>query len=167
MWFRFPKGASSIAIQQQEFKTEVTDAEGFGYFRAPPHFAPTILSLAGFISAGELPPDAPPDLSPDDPKKDQAIAEMAASLDAKTMEIQGLREDLNKAQGQIQVLMGEAAKAVGTIDQLNDEVLDLKEKLAEAVEKAPPAILADDPPPADASLPLGISAAPAPKGKAA
>jgi len=45
MWFRFPEGTESCAIEQQSFTSEFRDTIGRDWFRAPDHFAPAILGM--------------------------------------------------------------------------------------------------------------------------
>ncbi len=48
LWFQFPEGQNSVSVHAQMFETEVRDAKGIGFFRAPEVFCDTILGLPGF-----------------------------------------------------------------------------------------------------------------------
>lgn len=96
MWFNFPPGTSEISIQQQVFRAEAFDKEGRGLFRAPEHFGPFIMQLKGFGVAREVPEDAPEDLPQVDPVRDNAISDLAASVNVLKSENEHLRASLSE-----------------------------------------------------------------------
>ena len=108
MWFRFPEGYDNISVQMQHFSAEAIDAEGRGYFRAPNHFAPLILSTNLGFEADVIPPEgSPDDLPKADPLRDGAIAELTALSEAQKQEIANLRSDLEVMRSQVVVLTNE------------------------------------------------------------
>jgi hypothetical protein len=130
MWFAMPKGTSGIAVELQEFKVEVVDAEGIGYFRAPDYLAPKIIDLPGFRVS--IPPtntdleDFPPGkgASPND----SAIADLAAQLQATTMSRDDAHQRLQAALSQIDLLGVE-------INRLRNVNSELQTKLDEGAKK--------------------------------
>jgi hypothetical protein len=131
MWFRFPLGAERITIERQAFSSEFVDEAGRHYFRAPGHFAPTVLALAGFDVVENLPEGMPADLPREDPERDKAIAGLTASLTALRDDIAGLQSDriaaqqaLTAAQHENTMLKAELAKANATIADLQDDLED-------------------------------------------
>lgn len=119
MWFQFPPGAESITVQRQNFGVEITDDKGIGYFRAPSHFAPVILAIPGFGLARDLPADAPAD-NTGTGTQEKAVSSLAASLEAKDMEIQGLRADLNAAMAETAALRDKNVQLLAENDKLQD-----------------------------------------------
>lgn len=128
MWFAFPKGVSAASFQQQDFKPEVTDEKGRGYFRAPNHFAPVILGVPGFVQL-EPPPSAgaPADLPAPDPLRDGALAQMGREIESLKRELASARAD---------VVSGHAAFAAVTKerDLLRSRVLELQKQLEDAAD---------------------------------
>lgn len=129
MWFRMPRGTSGVSVEMQEFKVEVVDAEGLGYFRAPDYLAPKIIDLPGFAVA--LPPDNT-DLEDFPPGKgatpnDSAIADLAAQLQATTADRDSVSQRLHAALSQID-LLGEEINRLRGVNQELQTKLDEKAK---------------------------------------
>lgn len=123
MWFRFAKGHEAISIEQQEFRAEAKDAEGYSYFRAPNHFAPKILALAGYAVVD--PPDADgPDNDQERTDKDTAITQLSQELEAAKEDARTLRENANSASAEFIALRNER-------DVLAQQVADLTRKVSE------------------------------------
>jgi len=141
MWFQFPPGAESITVQRQNFGVEIKDAQGIGYFRAPSHFAPTILAIPGFGLARDLPDDAPVD-NTGTGKEEKAMSSLAASLEAKDMEIQGLREDLNAAMAENASLKEKNAQLLADNDKLQDLMDNIEQQLEDKGQAVPAALKA-------------------------
>ena len=96
MWVKFPLGTTAVSIEQQQFVTEVTGADGSAYFRIPDHFAGKILSVPGF-SLCNPPPGAPADLPKADPDRDNMIAKLS-------VEVQGLTKENTRLSSEIVIL---------------------------------------------------------------
>lgn len=133
MWFQFPQGCERISIERQTFVAEMTDAEGRTYFRAPDHFAPSILGIGGFSIVAKPPDDFPEDLPQADPLRDGAIAGLTKAAEAMKGEIKDLRSDLATASARITALTNEnidlrqklyASEAV--VEALNEQIEDNK-----------------------------------------
>lgn len=131
MWFKFPKGAERISVEQQEYGIEAQDEDGNAYFRAPDHFAPRILAIVGFAIADAIPAGAPADLPKADPLRDGAIVELTKSNEALKLEVRQLREDFIVSRSRISSLEKEkndlAAKlhaAQVSLSNLQDEIED-------------------------------------------
>jgi len=123
MWFRLPKGTSGVSVEMQEFKVEVVDVEGLGYFRAPDYLAPKIIDIPGFAVA--LPPET--DLEDFPPGRaaspnDSAIADLANQLQATTADRDSINSRLQSALSQIELLGQE-------INRLRDLNVELQAKL--------------------------------------
>jgi hypothetical protein len=128
VWFKFPKGAESISVEQQSFGIEAKDAEGGCYFRAPNHFAAKILGIPGFITA-EPPEGSPADLPLSDPLRDGAISELSRENDGLKQELQQLREDLGASTAKIMALNTEKTELLKQVAELEGKVLDLEEQI--------------------------------------
>lgn len=104
MWFRFPPGAESITVELQNYLPEWTapDAEGKEqkFFRAPDHFAPTILALPGFGSVPQ-PVGAPDDLAPTTGASASALEHVSAQVASLKDENESLRAQLVEAAGML------------------------------------------------------------------
>ena len=96
MWVKFPLGTTAVSIEQQQFVTEVTGADGSAYFRIPDHFAGKILSVPGF-SLCNPPPGAPADLPKADPDRDNMIAKLSVEVQGLTKENTRLGTELTAA----------------------------------------------------------------------
>lgn len=96
MWFKFPPETYQINVEQQNFVVEAEDKDGNRYFRAPDHFAPTILSLPGFSKA-DRPEGGPEDLPKVDPQRADEVESLAAELQSARDENQLLRQQLGEA----------------------------------------------------------------------
>lgn len=131
MWFKFPKDCGGISVEQQSFGVEAVDEDGGNYFRAPDHFAPRILAIAGF-SLANPPAGAPEDLPKADPLRDGAIAELTASTESLKNELKDLRSDLVAANAKIIALVSERDALVARVEKLTEENEDLQEKLEDA-----------------------------------
>lgn len=92
MWFAFPEGVDQISVEQQIFRPEHKDKDGRQFFRAPDHFAPTILGQPGFARV-EQPEGAPEDLPKDDPQRSAALDQMATEVGALQEEVVRLRAE--------------------------------------------------------------------------
>ncbi len=130
MWFSMPDGCGGITVELQAFDVEIRDDNGKGYFRAPDHFAPRILSIPGFAMA-EPPAGAPDDLPKADPLRDGAISELTRRGAAQDIEIKSLSEDLAVERAKNKALeseVGELKKTVAvreaTIDSLSEQLED-------------------------------------------
>lgn len=115
MWFRMPKGTTGVSVDLQEFETEVKDAEGLGYFRAPEYLAAKILDLPGFVAF--KPPEGLTDLA-DLPSKssptDNAISDLVAQLSTMTASRDDANERLHIANRQVHSL-GEEIKRLQVV----------------------------------------------------
>ena len=131
MWFKMPTGCKAIAVERQEFRAEVTDAQGVNYFRAPDHFAARIIAIPGFIQA--MPPEgSPEDLPKADPIRDSAIGELTGEVTSLRMEVQNLRSDLGSAQARNTALAHENAALQQEMAAKIGEILGLQERLEDA-----------------------------------
>lgn len=130
MWFKFPEGVTEVSIQQQNFKAEVRDAEGRSYFRVPNHFANTLLMLNGFVIA-EPPEGAPADLPQPDTLRDGAIADLSHKVESLQREITGLRSDIVATNAARQALMSERDKLKSDLEEAQEKIADLENKLNE------------------------------------
>lgn len=124
MWFRFPEGTTQISIEQQIFEAEVTAEDGSTYFRAPDHFAPTILGLGGFtrVAEDQLPKGAPPDLPKDDPAR-------AAAIDVLSADHAALKEQYQLQVDQNAAMHKELQDALTQLDGARKEIAQLQEAL--------------------------------------
>ena len=128
MWFSMPKGCGRISVELQQFAAEATDENGVNYFRAPDHFAPRILAIAGFAKA-EPPAGSPDDLPKADPLRDSAIAELTGEMSALRIEAQNLRSDVNAANARNAALVNDNAKLQSDLVEANRKIEGLEEKL--------------------------------------
>lgn len=119
MWFRLPKGTSGVSVELQEFETEVVDAEGLGYFRAPEYLAAKILDLPGFVHFN--PPEGLTDLD-DIPSRsspsDNAISDLTSQLQTTTASLDDANQRLQIALRQIDALGDEIKRLKVTIGEL-------------------------------------------------
>ncbi len=88
MWVKFPRGAESCSIEQQNFAKEYSveiDGKVENWTRMPDHFVPTILGMnLGYeaLLRGQCPPGCDlDDLALSDPKRDDKIGSLAIQLD--------------------------------------------------------------------------------------
>lgn len=119
MWFKFPEGSDQINIEQQTFHVEAEDEEG-KYFRAPDHFAPVILGLAGFSRVTKVLKGAPKDLPKSDPQSGRALDKMSTEYDA-------LKQEHTR-------LLSEHVALIAERDGLKDDLADA-EKEVEGLKK--------------------------------
>lgn len=151
MWFRFPKGHGAISIEQQEFKAEVTDADGYSYFRAPNHFAPRILALGNFAVLD--PPEQDPDDDQGQQEKNDAITQLSQELDAAHVEIANVRADLISAGAELRATATARDSALQQVADLTHQLTTMQADLIEAneaVETLTAQLAAHAPPPPDA-----------------
>lgn len=134
MWFRMPEGTSGVSVELQEFKAEAKDEAGFGYFRAPAHFAPRILAIPGFLMA-EPPEGAPPDLPQPDPLRDGAISDLTRAQEALKMENTGLRTDLEAANARLRAMETSIKELQGAITARDIKIAALEEQIEDAPAK--------------------------------
>jgi hypothetical protein len=120
MWFRFPPGAESITVELQNFGTEwsALDADGKEqkFFRAPDHFAPTILALPGFGSVPQ------PDGAPDD---------LAPTLGAQASAFELASAQLSSAKDENESLRNQLAEAAGMLKDYQQKLMDAHKRIAE------------------------------------
>lgn len=125
MWFRFPEGVTEISVEQQNFHPEVERERSvgerkvqFGFFRAPDHFAPTILGLGmGFLSEtpegdlSELPPmqSGPPPASSTgiSSVEVEALRNEASELRARLASVMAERDDLRVRAHELEVALSD------------------------------------------------------------
>lgn len=135
MWFRMAKGAESIQVQLQNFTVEVPDpryghidpGECRHFFRAPDHFAPTILSIPGFTV--ETPEDIDESgLPPLAGQRDSAMEQMAAELQAARDELRSAREEVATVQAALTAMTANrdeiklvGANAAGLYEEVKDK----------------------------------------------
>lgn len=115
MWIKFPPGAESLSVEQQnfvsEYEVDVPDEKKGGsatrhecWFRVPNHFVPTILGLNLGYSAlqlGESPPGCHmDDLAASDPKRDDKLVSLAIQLDSQTKVNIELTQALERSEDQ-------------------------------------------------------------------
>lgn len=112
MWIKFPSGAESLSVEQQNFVTEyevdVPDGKGGArhecWFRVPNHFVPTILGVNLGYSAlqlGEKPPGCDlDDLAASDPNRDDKIGSLAIQLDSQSKVNMELTRALERSEEQ-------------------------------------------------------------------
>ena len=131
MWFRMPEGCGGISVERQEFFPEIRDEKGFGYFRAPNHFAPRILMNKGFVAVERPPEGAPEDLPNADPLRDGAISDLTKTVDALKLEAGGLRSDLNVAVAKVAALVADRDGLLAKVEELTNKITDLEEELEE------------------------------------
>lgn len=151
MWFSMPKGVGGMTIQQIEFAAEVRDADGIGYFRAPPHFSQHILALAGF-TIGDPPASLTDKITEIDPTFGQKSAESEAYLE----EIRTLRENNGVLLGQLQATQTREAAATFNLEQAKILIARLTEQLEEK-DEATPVAQPEEPPDDDADLISGAT----------
>lgn len=145
MWFKFPKGCDAVSVERQSFRSEATDAEGRGYFRAPPHFAARILAMnLGFVADVSPPEGSPADFPKEDPLRDGAIAELTKANEALRLEIAALRSDLEAERAKSRAIATERNDFADKISKLNATIEGLQEQLEDkpAVPPAKPRIVA-------------------------
>lgn len=139
MWFRFPEGVDQISVEQQLFHPEAEDDEGRKFFRAPDHFAPTLLGLPGF-SRSEPPEGAPEDLPPSDPKRAEAVDKLSAEMESLREENTRLRQELGAARRERDGLQTK-------VDDLESEIVEIKnDRVKEVVVPKPGAASTTQPP---------------------
>jgi len=131
MWFRFPEGIDQISVEQQQFHPEHKDKDGNLYFRAPDHFAPTILNLQGF-SRVEQPEGAPDDLPHEDPQAKTALDNMASEVSALQDEVVRLRAENNDLIKERDALQAANDSLQKELDAADKKVEDLEAQLAAA-----------------------------------
>jgi len=134
VWFKFPKGVERISVERQQFVAEATDAAGVGYFRAPDHFAPMILTINGFTIASEVPEGAPADLPRADPLRDTAIAKLTVEAEAMKIEVQNLRTDLGAARAKVVALELEKTELGMRLQEAQARIARMEEDQEEASE---------------------------------
>jgi hypothetical protein len=135
MWFRFPKGTQGITVEKHYYTVEARNEEGFEFFRAPAHYAPTILAINGF-ELGTPPDGAPADLPLPDPARDNALIETTRTNEALKIEITAVREDLNAALAKVTALANEKAELTAKVAKLEDQVAELTEQIEDQPEAA-------------------------------
>ncbi len=118
MWFQFPEGTDKISVELQNFVGEV-EQNGRNFFRAPDHFAPTILSLPGYSAARPTGDDLPADLPPTIPGAAGAVDDLTGQISALKEEIEGLKK-INTE------ITAERDRAVAKLTPLADENARLK-----------------------------------------
>jgi FtsZ-binding cell division protein ZapB len=136
MWFIFPVGATSITVEQQPFKVEIEDVEGRGYFRAPDHFAPQILAIAGFGRASP-PEGAPEDLPPSVGGQNEPVKVLVGEIEGLKLEVQRLTEDANSVKAANAALRTENAELTRKLDIAENRVKDLEDELDDTGHKVP------------------------------
>lgn len=122
MWFRMPPGTSGVSVELQEFETEVRDADGLGYFRAPEYLAPKILDLPGF--AAFRPPEGLTDLE-DLPVKnvhDNAVSDLVSQLSTTKASLADVNERLQIALREVHAKDGEIGRLKVTIGELETKL---------------------------------------------
>lgn len=123
-WFRMPKGVERVQVALQDFKAEVLH-DGGHFFRAPDHFAPTILGLSGF--SVQVPPDLDETaLGPMEGERDEALEAMVA-------EIASLHEQLKTANETNGTLSAELTAMTTNRDEMKMAGADAAGKLVETM----------------------------------
>jgi hypothetical protein len=144
MWIVMPRNTEAFSCQQQAFRSEGKTRRKFKNIdeerhltRVPDHFAPILLSIPGYEIAqdDEVPQDIP-DLPKADPLRDGAIGDALRQIEALKSELQNVRGDLEAANARSRSLLVERDNFVQQAFQLNKEVAELKEKVAELEEDA-------------------------------
>lgn len=93
MWFKFPDGVDQISVEQQVFIPEHEDKKSGGrFFRAPDHFAATILGQPGFERV-QQPEGAPEDFPKEDPRSAKVVDELSLANQALQQELVMLRQE--------------------------------------------------------------------------
>jgi hypothetical protein len=97
---RFPEGTEAVSVHQQNFKVEVKDKDGRGYFRIPNHFAPVLVDIPGFSALD--PPEGTDlkDFPPADPERDEAIERLTKQVEALRDEVSGLNLELERTRNE-------------------------------------------------------------------
>lgn len=93
MWFKFPKNVEQISVEQQMFVPEHRKGSA-SFFRAPDHFAPTILSLGMGFERVDQPDDAPDDLPEIGDQVTDSVTKLVAELEAARRENDLLKGEL-------------------------------------------------------------------------
>lgn len=130
MWFKFPSGTTEISVERQNFIVEATDSEGNGYFRAPNHFASTILSLKGFAPA-EQPEGGPKDLDPNDVLRNGAISDLGKQVVALTQELSDAKSGLISLNAELRATQTERDQNKLLAEKYRLELEDLKNDIEE------------------------------------
>jgi hypothetical protein len=117
-WFRFPENVGGISVAGQEFQVEVRDEGGFGYFRAPDHFAPQILDNEGFRAVSAPLGTDLPDLPGSNPSQAEALLSLQSKIDALEMERNGLRQENLELKAQVESLQ---TKPILPSDAISDD----------------------------------------------
>lgn len=95
-YFRFPSGADSISVEQQQFTPIYTNAAGDNFFAAPDHFAPKLLEVG--CAMVEKPSEAPSDTATEDLLANDSIKELGRHIDAMRQENLDLRSTITQVQ---------------------------------------------------------------------
>jgi hypothetical protein len=136
MWFLFPKDTDQITVEQQNFTVEAEDEDGNKFFRAPDHFAPTILALPGF-SRAQQPEGAPDDLPKEDPKRADALDQLSAQLEALKLENERLRDENRERQAKLEKAEAELSEVkAASVDEEGKE----KSGEARSIPRSVPAV---------------------------
>lgn len=123
MWFKMPPGVDRVQVSQQDFEAEVRHETGH-YFRAPDHFAPTILGLGKFKV--EEPSDT--DLS-DLPERPESHDE---AMEALARELASMQDQLRTANEANSTLTAQLTSMTSDRDQMKMAGADAAGKLADA-----------------------------------
>ncbi len=124
MWFRFPPGAEAINVQRQTFRSEHAEG-GHNFFRAPPHFAPQILQLAGFAALDPLAP--PGDLAPEpNPERDTVLSNLGAQIHALQGQVSDLQSGSIAANSKLVAMTAERDKLLAEISKLKGQLAAAK-----------------------------------------
>lgn len=122
MWFRMPDGVSGVSVDLQNFETEVKDAKGLGYFRAPDYLAAKILDLPGFVAFE--PPEGLTELE-DIPAHNSPHSNAIADLTAQLSTMTSLRDDANE---RLQIALRQVDSLGAEIKRLNVTIGELESK---------------------------------------
>lgn len=137
MWFRLPEGVDNISVERQAFATEVRDSSGRGYFRAPDHFAPTLMSIPGFGAAS--PPESVdltglPEINTSAPSE---ISEQAQKITALEDLVSSLRTDLSQRSAELAATLHERDELKLKLHEAEVKIADLEEKNTDLEDAAP------------------------------
>ena len=146
MWFQYPKGTTAISVNLHEYGVDFRDPDGVEYFRAPEHFAPTILGLPGFRQVG-APKGAPPDLPPEPAPRPEARDEIHETLRSQVAELQIAMENLK---GVLTVTSAERDDLKLKLHEAQTRIDELEDRAVSQPQARPPVV---NPPPASAAAP--------------
>lgn len=134
MWFKLPDGATEVSVALQNFKVEVKTELG-NFFRAPEHFAAHLLAIPGFKVQEPEGTDIA-DLPQADPARDDALATLAAQVEALKLQVQDAHTEIQRITAANAALANErdqikmaGADAAGKYIEVKAELELLKQKI--------------------------------------